>query len=126
MKLSVIVPDNKIVIDGEARTVDLSAPAALGIHAVQWDGSRGHLEAADPGTENTPLNKLDAVQEYIDLWETNRPAAPDLPAEDPQRLRYFELREKLVDQLISGETLMQAEKAEFAALARTYGRLTDV
>lgn len=45
MKLTIIVDDGLVIIDGHALAMDLSDYTTLdGIHAVQWDGDLGHIE----------------------------------------------------------------------------------
>lgn len=71
MRLSIIIPDNVVVIDGRAEAVDLKNMPA-GVRVVQWDGSVGHVEfynSADTAYQpNIPLHSIDDYQWVIDAW----------------------------------------------------------
>ncbi|HSK40923.1 MAG TPA: hypothetical protein VK943_14240, partial [Arenibaculum sp.] len=68
MRVSVIVPDRVIVLDGEPLVCEL--PASAGKHALQWNGTVGHIEHDDG--QNEILRDASAVQPYIRAWETER------------------------------------------------------
>jgi hypothetical protein len=61
-KVSIVVPDDCVVVDGDARKVDLSAFRARGIRAVQWDGAAGAVEpVAGPQRAISALPELPAL-----------------------------------------------------------------
>lgn len=71
MKVSIVVADGCVVVDGVAFSgLDLSS-MPQGVHAVQWSGSSGHVEVIEQNT-NTPTNtSLSAFSEYqwaLDVW----------------------------------------------------------
>ena len=41
--ISMTRPDDAVTVDGNGQSVDLSSLAS-NIHAIQWDGSTGHIE----------------------------------------------------------------------------------
>lgn len=71
----IVVPsDRLIILDGESLQFDFAAPANL--HALQWDGAKGHIEWTDDF--NWPLNAEDAtayneeVAPYVVLWQAEK------------------------------------------------------
>jgi hypothetical protein len=79
MRLTIIPSDNIVNIDGKALQIDCSKFSALaGIHAVQWDGTRGHIEyvQGNPNAfvHNTPLTSIDAYNDVIEAWNNRRKA----------------------------------------------------
>jgi len=80
---TILVSTDAVIIDGMSRTVDCSALVAARTHAVQWDGSAGHLEFYNPpglASEdvklNEPLTSMDAYQSYVDAWYAAAPPPP--------------------------------------------------
>jgi hypothetical protein len=82
MKLTIIFPDDIVIIDGIALKVDCSAMSP-GIHAVQWNGQRGHIEYAVDDVGNKKLNdQIEDVAQFqpiIDSWNAAK-AQADLRA----------------------------------------------
>lgn len=76
MKLTIIRDDNIVGVDGEFRQVNLdSVPLTeLGIRAVQWDGTNGHIEYDD--TSNDTLTDINLFQDCINLWTAAAPPPP--------------------------------------------------
>lgn len=76
MKLTVIRDDNTVGVDGEFRQVNLaSLPLQeLSIRAVQWNGTKGHIEYDD--SPNEDITDISDFQNCVDLWTA---AAPQIP-----------------------------------------------
>ena len=70
-KVTIVKPDNKVIVDGVDRTVDCSGEAA-NLHAVQWDGSAGEVEYND-GTPNAIIDSISAYQSLIDAHAAAAP-----------------------------------------------------
>jgi hypothetical protein len=77
MKLTIVVPDSIVGIDGEFREINLSS-LNPNIRAVQWDGSQGHVEYFD-GQANTNLTEINAFSAVIAAWQALTPPAPAQP-----------------------------------------------
>lgn len=58
MKVTIVRPDNTVIVDGVARNIDCSALPAY-LQAVQWDGeqAKGHLEFVQDGSGAFLLNQ---------------------------------------------------------------------
>jgi len=83
---TILVSDNTVIIDGMSRTVDCSALVPARTHAVQWDGTAGHVEFYNPPGQssedfkpNEPLTSMDAYQSYVDAWYAAAPPPPGPP-----------------------------------------------
>ncbi len=76
MRVTIIADDGVVGVDGEFRSVDLSA-LDPNVHAVQWDGAKGHVEYRDRSPE-TPLADLAPYQPFIDAWAAAAPPPPTL------------------------------------------------
>jgi len=70
-KVTIVKPDNKVIVDGVDRTVDCSGEAA-NLHAVQWDGSSGEVEYND-GSPNAIIDSISAYQSLIDAHTAAAP-----------------------------------------------------
>lgn len=72
MKVSVIVDDKTVVVDGVGFEIPAdrwpSTPA--NIWAYQWDGSTGETETNVKGELNTAFTDIATVQPYIDIHTT--------------------------------------------------------
>ena len=82
-KVTVVPEDRLIIVDGEALFFDYDATD--GMHALQWDGTAGHIEWKDT-VENQLLSADDydsVVAPYVTLWqaEKDRRAAEAAAAE---------------------------------------------
>ena len=72
--VTVVPADHLIIVDGQALRFDFPAPANL--HALQWDGEKGHLEWTND--YNWPLSVTDAtayaeeVEPFVVLWEAEK------------------------------------------------------
>jgi len=78
MIVTIVPSDGNVLVDGEARTVDMTGidPA---IHAVQWDGTAGEIEytRAD-GRGNESITDISPFQVFIDRWTAAAPLPPTL------------------------------------------------
>lgn len=75
MKITVIPADGMVGIDGVFRKVaglDLLYPQ---VHAVQWDGTAGHVEHTT-GAVNLILDNAATLQPALDAWNALTPPAP--------------------------------------------------
>lgn len=79
MRLTIIAPDGKVGIDGEFRTVDLTALDA-NIRALQWNGTTGHIEFND-GKPNQTISNIADYDSVITDWNALTPPPPTPPTE---------------------------------------------
>jgi len=80
---TILVSTDAVIINDMSRTVDCSALVPARTHAVQWDGSAGHIEFYNPpglASEdvklNEPLTSMGAYQSYVDAWYAAAPPPP--------------------------------------------------
>jgi len=76
MKLTIVVPDSVVGIDGEFRNFEFGI--APDIRAVQWDGAVGHIEFND-GKPNAIIQSIAPFQAIVDLWIALTPTPKPLP-----------------------------------------------
>ncbi len=76
MRVTIIADDGKVGVDGVFRGVDLST-LDPNIHAVQWDGAKGHIEFKDRSPEQQ-ITDISAFQSFIDAWTAAAPPPPTL------------------------------------------------
>lgn len=72
MKISVIVPDSKIIINGEPRIVTLPNDMPKGLHAIQWyagDSGEGYGELELRDGNETKTDSTFDITPYIKAWE---------------------------------------------------------
>ena len=83
MRVSILVPDNKIYIDGEVLDTDCSALRAQNINAVQWLDDDGWIEYDAHRRPNDVITDFSAFQQFID--QATKPEAPTLvqPGDTP-------------------------------------------
>lgn len=71
--ISIIVPDHMVIVDGEAQKVDLSSLGLAGVHAVQWDGTKGDVEynyhSLAKGPASVAIREMTQFQMMLDAWE---------------------------------------------------------
>ena len=81
MSVVTVVPsDRLIIVDGVALFFDFEAPEDL--HALQWDGQRGHKEYTDKDNEPLEAEDYDAeVAPYVSLWLAEKQRLDELKAE---------------------------------------------
>lgn len=80
MKLTIIVPDGTVGIDGEFRHVDLTS-INPNLRAVQWDGTKGHIEFED-GSPNQAISNIVQFTNVVNAWQALTPPAPTPPTID--------------------------------------------
>ena len=75
-KVSIVVEDKVISVDGDGRVGEYTFPANL--WAMQLNGNEGQAEWTDgPNTDITP----DDVAQYVTMWEANAPEAEAEPTD---------------------------------------------
>ncbi len=67
MRISIIVDDDMVVVDGASARVDCSALKTRGLHALQWHDDYGEEEYAASG--NAIVEDFGPYQPYLDAWE---------------------------------------------------------
>ena len=72
MRVTVIPDDQFIMVNGEALE-PVPCEYDEDVHAIQWDGTRGHIEFVMPdgGITTTPVSSME-VQPYIDAWQAEK------------------------------------------------------
>lgn len=97
-QVTVIPSDTIIIVDGEVIHCPFEAPATL--HAIQWQGDKGHIEYTD-GTINKPLSGdadyLVHVLPYVDLWEAEKKR---LEAEQPTQEELLVMFTSIIQQYL--------------------------
>ena len=76
MRVTIVADDGLVGVDGVFRSVDLSA-LDPNIHAVQWDGTAGHVEFKDLSPEQQ-IADISVFQSLIDAWTAAAPPPPTL------------------------------------------------
>ena len=115
MRLTIVIPDNAVIVDGVFQSLDLSAFGLLGnLHAVQWDGEKGWEELA--GSPNVALKNIGKYQPIIDAWQTAHDEAMARAA-DP----YYGMppEEKAARRLAAAKSAKRDELAQSFAAAET-------
>lgn len=72
LKVTVVPEDSLIIVDGEA--LFFNYDATDGMHALQWDGTAGHIEWKDM-VENQLLSADDydsVVAPYVTMWQAEK------------------------------------------------------
>lgn len=86
MKLTIIVPDSTVGIDGEFRKLTL--PDMGNIRVVQWDGIKGHIEKTD--LTNVKLTNINDYTSIIGLWNALTPIPVEpTPPTLPELIKQF-------------------------------------
>jgi hypothetical protein len=80
MRVSILVADNVIVIDGKTMNVDLQALRGRNISAVQWYGELGEVEFAGHKQANQSIRSFKEFQEFVD--RAKPPPDPKTPTPD--------------------------------------------
>lgn len=90
MNVTIIAPDNIVIVDGRAHRMDLTGFTVLeAIHAVQWRGDAGEVEYTD-GRHNALLETLEDFQPILDLYtaEIDTIDNPPPPTLEEVKLRH--------------------------------------
>tara|TARA_B000000475_G_scaffold268767_1_gene261747 strand:+ start:315 stop:731 length:417 start_codon:yes stop_codon:yes gene_type:complete len=82
--LTIVKDDKWVKVDGVGLTLDaVDLPA--NVHAVQWDGSTGHIEYND-GTANETISSIDAYSTITNDHATKKAANDAADAEEATAL----------------------------------------
>lgn len=84
-RVTVVPADRLIIVDGYALCFEYAAPD--GMHALQWDGEKGHIEWQG-SEEDPPHNEVldadsyaDLVAPYVKVWEEEKARQEQAAAE---------------------------------------------
>lgn len=84
-RVTAVPADRLIIVDGYALCFEYAAPD--GMHALQWDGEKGHIEWQG-SEENPPHNEVldadsyaDLVAPYVKAWEEEKARQEQAAAE---------------------------------------------
>ncbi len=100
MRLTIVKPDNLVIIDKEPVTVDLTAFSLPDhLHALQWYGNHGEIEF-DDGTPNQTIDNITAYQPVIDRYVELKKQAENPPSlsEDEQYKLLVSQRNRYLNQ----------------------------
>jgi hypothetical protein len=113
MRATIVVDDNKVIVDGVGCSVDCSALVAENKHAVQWHDTVGEVEFKtnfDPVTKiasrqpNEIIEDFTPYQSYIDAWQIEydkRQSQPPLPPPlEQMRVRQQETQQRFKDEIV--------------------------
>lgn len=76
MRLTIVVPDDVVGIDGQFYHIDLAGKVPNNLHALQWYGDHGEEEHIVDGVpQSQRIESLDAYQEVIRVWHDTHAAA---------------------------------------------------
>lgn len=82
MRVTIVVDDNLVLVQGQPETVDCSGLLSQNVHAVQWYDTWGEVEYATElqtgiRRANARITDFSAFQTYLDTWESaaQKPAA---------------------------------------------------
>jgi len=122
--LTVVPSDSLIIVDGEPLHFDFDAPENL--HAIQWDGTSGHIEYTDG--PNEVLTTDAAVAPYVALWQAEKAktvaaAAAAQAAYDSESARFTRLRAERDTRLAATDYLLMPDypiSAELLTAVKAY------
>lgn len=84
MRVTIIPSDGIVAVDGRTIVAINMSSLPVGVHAVQWYGSKGEVEFSMDEEGHKPANEiienLDEYQAVLDAWEAKR-AIEDAPSE---------------------------------------------
>jgi hypothetical protein len=93
MRVTIVVDDNIVLVDGKPAHVDLSPLIADRIHAVQWYDSKGEVEFRadddDPLGDRQPNERISdftPFNRYVEKWKVQREADERLAREMQERM----------------------------------------
>lgn len=85
-RVTIVVPDNTIVIDGKAHQVDCSAIDG-GVQVIQWHGARGgeieFIQQDESFRLNTSFDTVEPFAAEIAAWDAAEQAEQNPPTPDP-------------------------------------------
>lgn len=112
-----IAPDQKIVVDGRAIVSDkFTFPDD--VHAVQWDGEKGHVEYKD-SRPNARLTEQSEVQDYIDQHKAEASRLDSEPQVEPWEEAVWDDDEQSWSVQLRGDAL-SIRKREMRLAARRH------
>lgn len=85
MRVTIIVEENRVNVEGFSETVDCSALYTSGVHVIQWYGAQGEVEYWNPPGQITGIKAPQAItdfspyQKYVDAWEVEAQKIPPQP-----------------------------------------------
>jgi hypothetical protein len=93
MKVSIIIKDQYVIVDGKPLQCDLSKLNTEGIHAIQWDGIKGTIETIN-GTINN-LVDLSILDSFVSIYndEIAKIASEKSPVLDIAQTRTKKIQE---------------------------------
>jgi hypothetical protein len=73
MRVSILVDDNVVVVDGQSQIIDCLPLIKQNIHAVQWYDTEGEVEYRKTNVfgnrePNLHITDFTPYQSYVDLW----------------------------------------------------------
>lgn len=107
MRLTIIVPDNMVGIDGVFYEIDLKDKVPTNLHALQWYGDYGEEEYNNKGIpENKNISDISPYQIVIDEWSkvdqlANVPE-PEPTLEEKQYMAWERIKEERARRLFEG------------------------
>ena len=132
MRVTIIVDDNMVFVEGKSRRVDCAALVANNIHAVQWYADIGEIEFGsvfNPDTKtlmrqpNQSITDFSSFQTYVDAWQIENAAQELIELEyEEQHARNLARNEEARQQnaalmLLPQDVQMQMMAEKSAALA---------
>jgi hypothetical protein len=129
MRLTIVVPDSNVGVDGEFKEIDLSSMDA-NIHAVQWNEARGHIEYND-GTPNEQITDINQFSGIVDQWYSITPDVeePETPEQALERIRqqrktdYENESDPLYFKAQRGEATMEEWLAKVEEIKQRYSEM---
>lgn len=97
MNLTIIADDGIVAVDGVFRTVNLTTLDA-NIHAVQWNGTTGHIEYKDDSF-NLDITDVTAYQTFIDAWTSA--VEPPLTLNDNKTVKTAEFMDECLIRIVA-------------------------
>lgn len=88
MRITIVVDDNVVMIEGQAETVDCSSLLPQDVHVIQWYGTHGEVEyATDIQTGhrkgNDKITDITPYQYLVDAWTVEAKKVPPPPSPPP-------------------------------------------
>ena len=101
MKISIIVPDGIVVVNGIGRKVSM-ADVSPGVHAVQWRDGTGQVELSAPRQAIVDIDDLSPYQFLLDRWTAAAPPpfVPPTKDEEVQRLLSDRVFKAMIQEII--------------------------
>jgi hypothetical protein len=93
MKLTIIPSDNMVMIDSYALIFSFPELEVLqGVHAVQWDDTKGHIEYVDPVKPNDIIETIKDFQPIVDAYNAERARLDQIELDKISNRTYQEKR----------------------------------